>query len=120
MKRSVFFIVMMLYPLLFFAQSILLDQALGEENAAMVEAQMGIYIDEEKTEYLRKVGNRLVSQLEEPLFEYQFHIVTDMSPNAFALPGGYLYVTTGLLPILESYLSLVRIIDQNFKNGEKV
>ena len=47
MKRSVFFIVMMLYPLLFFAQSILLDQALGEENAAMVEAQMGIYNDEE-------------------------------------------------------------------------
>ena len=110
MKRSVFFIVMMLYPLLFFAQSILLDQALGEENAAMVEAQMGIYIDEEKTEYLRKVGNRLVSQLEEPLFEYQFHIVTDMSPNAFALPGGYLYVTTGLLPILESEDELACIV----------
>ena len=84
MKKISLAFVLFLYPLLFFAQSIEFDQKLGEENARMVESQMGIYDDEEKTIYLRKVGNRLVSQLEEPLFNYQFHLVPDMAPNAFA------------------------------------
>jgi predicted Zn-dependent protease len=110
MKRIIIFTVTLLFPVLFFSQSLKLDQLLGEENAKMVEAQMGIYSDAEKTEYLRKVGNRLVAQLEEPLFEYQFHLVPDMAPNAFALPGGYLYVTTGLLPILENEDELACIL----------
>jgi predicted Zn-dependent protease len=84
------------------AQSIDLDKKLGAENAAMVEAQYGIYQDKEKTEYIRRVGERLVSKLEKPLFDYQFHIVPDKSPNAFALPGGYIYITTGLIPLLET------------------
>ena len=84
------------------AQSIDLDKKLGAENAAMVEAQYGIYQDKEKTEYIRRVGERLVSKLENPLFDYQFNIVPDKSPNAFALPGGYIYITTGLIPLLES------------------
>ena len=85
-----------------FAQSIDLDKKLGAENAAMVEAQYGIYQDKEKTEYIRSVGERLVSKLENPLFDYQFHIVPEKSPNAFALPGGYIYITTGLIPLLET------------------
>lgn len=84
------------------SQSTDLDKQLGAENAQMVEAQMGIYNDAKKTAYIRSVGERLLAQLDKPLFDYQFHIVPDKSPNAFALPGGYIYITTGLIPILES------------------
>ena len=97
-------------PIISQAQSLDLDRKLGEENAAMVEAQMGIYADKEKTAYINQVGQRLVSNLEKPLFDYQFHIVPDMSPNAFALPGGYIYITTGLIPLLESEDELACII----------
>jgi len=91
-------------------QNVSLDKQLGAENAKMVEAQMGIYPDEEKTAYIRKVGERLIAQLEKPLFDYQFHIVPELTPNAFALPGGYVYVTTGLIPILESEDELACIL----------
>ena len=101
-KASLLVITVLFLPLILYSQSIELDKELGEQNAKMVELQMGIYEDVEKTEYIRRIGNRLISQLEDPLFDYQFHLVPDMAPNAFALPGGYVYVTTGLIPILES------------------
>ncbi|MGI9530608.1 M48 family metalloprotease [Lutimonas sp.] len=85
-----------------YAQSIELDKELGNQNAKMVAQEMGIYDDQAKTTYLTAVINRLVLNLEEPLFEYEIHIVPDMSPNAFALPGGHLYITTGLIPILQT------------------
>ena len=82
------------------AQSIDLDKQLGAENAKMVSEQMGIYQDEVLTQFVRNVGNRLVSQLENPQFEFQFHVVDDPTPNAFALPGGYVYVTRGILSLI--------------------
>ena len=84
------------------AQSVELDKMLGEENSKMVEAQMGIYQDVEKTDYFARIGNRLLANLKNKKFDYQFKIVPDAAPNAFALPGGYVFITTGLLPIFES------------------
>ena len=54
-------------------QNLSLDKQLGAENAKMVEAQMGIYPDEEKTAYIRRVGERLITQLEKPLFDYPYN-----------------------------------------------
>jgi predicted Zn-dependent protease len=101
-KLSIPLSFLLLIPLFSVSQKLDLDKELGAQNAKMVELQMGIYEDPARTDYIRSVGQRLISQLEKPLFEYQFHLVPDMAPNAFALPGGYVYVTTGLLPILES------------------
>jgi predicted Zn-dependent protease len=102
---SVFFI-----SFLGISQSVKLDKKLGKENAISVEQTMGIYKNVKMTNYLRSVGNRLVSNLNEPLFEYHFNIVPDKSPNAFALPGGYIYITTGLLPLLASEDELACIL----------
>ena len=85
-----------------FAQSIELDKKLGKENAEMVKAQMGIYDDQPKTMYIRSIGNRLLSKLDNKQFNYEFHIVPEASPNAFALPGGHVFITTGILPIIET------------------
>lgn len=93
-----------------YGQNLDLDKQMGKANAEMVASQMGIYENEQMTAYVRSVGERLVAQLDKPLFEYQFHLVEEPSPNAFALPGGYLYVTTGLLPILQSEDELACIL----------
>ena len=86
------------YPAL--AQSIELDKKLGAENAKLIEAQIGLYPDKEMTEYVRSIGNRLVAELKKNPFEFQFHIADDPIPNAFALPGGYVYVTRGILYLI--------------------
>ena len=70
------------------SQNVDLDKRLGAENAKMVEEQMGLYPDKEMTEYIRAIGNKLVAQLDKNPFDFQFHIVDDRVPNAFALPGG--------------------------------
>jgi len=82
------------------SQSVDLDKKLGAENAALVEAQMGLYQDEKMTDYVRKIGNRLVSKLDKNPFEFHFAIADEGVPNAFALPGGYVYVTRGLLSLI--------------------
>ena len=110
MKRISLLIVSLLFSLSFYAQNIDLDKSLGKENAAIVEAENGIYDNADMTNYLQELGDRLVAQLDEPLFEYQFHIIPDPTPNAFALPGGYIYITTGLLPIIKSEDELACII----------
>ncbi len=84
------------------AQKVDYDKEKGKEYADQVEETMGVYDNAEMTAYVNKIGERLVAQLEEPLFDFQFKMVPTSVPNAFALPGGYLYVTTGLIPLLES------------------
>ena len=81
-------------------QSIEVDKELGAENAILVEIQMGLYPDKDMTEYVRSIGNRLVAALDDNPFDFQFHIADDPIPNAFALPGGYVYVTRGILSLM--------------------
>ncbi len=110
MKRIYLVLSLFLASSFLVGQNIELDRQIGRENAAMVKAQMGVYPDTIKTEYIRLVTNRLLDQLEKKLFDYEIHIVPDMSPNAFALPGGHLFITTGMIPILESEDELACII----------
>lgn len=84
------------------AQDISADVKMGAEYAAEIEATMGVYENTKMTKYIADVGDRLVAQLDSALFDFQFKIVPTTVPNAFALPGGYLYVTTGLIPLLET------------------
>ncbi|TRX70650.1 M48 family metalloprotease [Carboxylicivirga sp. M1479] len=84
------------------AQSIEIDKRLGKESAKAVELEMGIYNNEKLSEYVSSLGQRLVSHLDKPLFDYEFHVVDDPIPNAFATPGGYIYVTRGILSIIAS------------------
>lgn len=92
------------------AQNLALDSTLGYKNAQTVAAEMILYEDVAKTAYISSVGNRLVANLEDPLFDYQFHIIADPIPNAFALPGGYIYITTGLIILLQNEDELACIL----------
>ena len=83
-------------------QNVDLDKELGAENHKIVEAQMGLVSDEELSGYVSSIGNRLVPELEKNPFDFQFFVADDPIPNAFALPGGYVYVTRGILSLLIS------------------
>jgi predicted Zn-dependent protease len=102
-KLHLFLIVLLIAFLnVSFGQSVHLDKRLGEENAKLVEDQMGLYPDKAMSDYVRAIGDKLVAQLDKNPFDFQFHIADDRVPNAFALPGGYVYVTRGLLTLITS------------------
>ena len=85
-----------------FAASGNLDVEIGTEGAIAVAAQMGIYEDPVLTDYVTAVGERLIQALADERFTFRFFVVDDQSPNAFALPGGFVFVTRGLLPLLQT------------------
>ncbi len=86
------------------------DKQVGAQSAQAVAIQMGIYDMESLQEYVDKVGQNLVSHLGDQPFEFQFHVVDDPNPNAFALPGGYIYITRGLLMLMNSEDELAGVL----------
>lgn len=77
------------------------DVRLGRETAVKVEQQFPIVQDEQLTRYVQTVGDRLVAalpaQFRQPAFDYQFKVVNASDINAFALPGGPMYVNRGMI-----------------------
>ena len=86
------------------------DAKVGKEAAEGMAAQMGIVDDPELTEYVAAIGRRMVPFAPQRPFEYSFHIVDQAEPNAFALPGGYIYVSRGLLALSNSEDELAGVI----------
>lgn len=71
---------------------------MGAEFAREIESQTKILDNVEWTDYINGIGRRIVSVCDRPDIEYNFKIVDDSTTiNAFALPGGYIYVYSGLL-----------------------
>lgn len=70
-----------------------------------------IFDDEELTAYVRAVGERmaLVSQ-EDRRIDYQFFVLDDAAVNAMAFPGGYIYISRGLLAYLENESQLAAVL----------
>jgi predicted Zn-dependent protease len=85
-----------------FSQDYSVDKKMGAEGKAMVEATMGIYQDSAKTRIVSKIGKQLVNNLATQPFPFEFYIVDDGEPNAFALPGGYVFFTRGILALANS------------------
>ena len=83
---------------------------LGAGVAKQVEEQIGIYHAPETTAYIEAIGNRLVSNLDKNPFEFSFQIVDQPEPNAFAIPGGHVYVSRGLLILANSEDELAGVI----------
>jgi predicted Zn-dependent protease len=99
-KRISFTLLMVLISTIVInAQDVSRDQKMGAEAKKMVETSMGIYDDAAKTKVINELGTRLANHLNNKLFNYEFYIVDMGEPNAFALPGGYIYFTRGILAL---------------------
>jgi predicted Zn-dependent protease len=86
------------------------DRKVGEENAQSVKSQLGLIEDPELVAYVAKVGARLARHAPSRNFGYSFQIVDQETPNAFALPGGYIYVSRGLLTLTNSEDELANVL----------
>jgi predicted Zn-dependent protease len=86
------------------------DERVGQRQAEIVEAEMGFLDDPELAAYVNELGNRLARYAPPRNFDYEFRIVDDASPNAFALPGGYIFISRGLLILSNSEDELANVI----------
>jgi predicted Zn-dependent protease len=86
------------------------EVAMGREAAEQVRTQIGLYSDERLDTYVAGIGRRLAAVSERPDLEWSFKVVDDPEVNAFALPGGYIYITRGLLSYANSEAEVAAVL----------
>ncbi|MFW6137314.1 MAG: M48 family metalloprotease, partial [Candidatus Aminicenantaceae bacterium] len=84
--------------------------ALGRDTDQQIRQRYGIYDDEKLTAYIRDIGKTMVPYTHRPHLEYHFSVLDTPVANAFAVPGGYIYVTRGLLAMMNSEAELAVVI----------
>jgi len=83
---------------------------IGKEEHEKLIKQAPIYQNERLQAYVEQVGQRLAAISHRPDLEYHFTIIDSPDINAFALPGGYVYINRGLLTLLTSEDQLAAVL----------
>lgn len=84
--------------------------AMGLQAAQQVAVQTGSYDDTLTQGYVSRLGLELAAQSERPQLPWKFTVVDDRQVNAFALPGGFIYVTRGILASMNSEAELAGVL----------
>jgi len=84
--------------------------SIGQESDPQIKQEMGVYNDPELQRYVTDIGQRMAKISERPTLPWRFTIVDVPAVNAFAVPGGFIYITRGILPFLDSEAELAGVI----------
>jgi predicted Zn-dependent protease len=83
---------------------------IGQQSDTDIRKEMGVYPDEALQAYVDGLGQRLAAASHRPNLQWHFAVVDVAAVNAFALPGGYIYVTRGILPYLDNEAELAGVL----------
>jgi len=73
------------------------EESLGRKFSLVAQAQLPLVQDYTVRRYVQRLGQQIVARLEQPAFPYQFAVVHESHINAFSVPGGYIYIHSGLI-----------------------
>jgi predicted Zn-dependent protease len=83
---------------------------MGRQYDQQIVAEMGLYPDSGWQRYVQELGSRLAAGSERPHLPWTFRVVDDPVVNAFALPGGFIYVTRGILAHFNTEAQLAGVL----------
>jgi len=83
---------------------------MGRQNAQSVQQSIGYYDDAAVQAYVAGIGQKMAAASERPQLPWEFHVVNDAAINAFALPGGFIYVTRGLMTSITNEAELATVV----------
>src|SRR5438093_8111367 len=86
------------------------EREIGAKMAAQVRAEKRIYSDPAVNDYVNRTGQHIARLSDRPDLPYRFTVVEDKSLDAFAVPGGYVYIHTGLLRELDNQAQLAGVL----------
>ncbi len=90
--------------------SIAEERAIGEYFMREMRSRMKLVEDPEVEDYIQSLGYRLVSQSDSQYFGFSFFVVEDGAINAFAAPGGYIGINSGLITTSESESEVASVV----------
>jgi predicted Zn-dependent protease len=83
---------------------------MGQQAAQEISQQLGLVDNQELQQYVQRVGAELAAQSERPNLPWTFRVVDDPTPNAFALPGGFIFMTRGMMDLMDSEAELAAVL----------
>jgi predicted Zn-dependent protease len=83
---------------------------MGKETDISIRQEYGIYEDEALNAYVRSIGEMMVPNTHRPALPYHFAVLDTPIENAFAAPGGYIYITRGMLALMNDEAGLAVIL----------
>ena len=86
------------------------ERKLGKEFYENLEKNKILYHNARVEEYITKLGMLIVSTIPKSPFEYHFSVIKSSAVNAFATPGGYVYVNLGLINLVENESELASVL----------
>jgi len=86
------------------------EKKLGKKVLLEIEKEADFVRDLNIQTFIEKVGYSLLDQVGPNPFEYKFYVINALDPNAFAIPGGYIFVTTGLIVLAENEQELAGVL----------
>jgi predicted Zn-dependent protease len=84
--------------------------AMGAQGAASVSQSIGVVDDPALQTYVQELGSRMALASERPHLPWSFSVLDDPTPNAFAFPGGYIFITRGLMGLMGNEAELVSVL----------
>jgi len=84
--------------------------AMGQQADSQVIASIGLYPDPALQSYVQDIGKKLAATSERPNLPWTFRVVDDPAVNAFAIPGGFVYVTRGILTHMTNEAELATVM----------
>ena len=86
------------------------EKELGDRLALEIQQKVDMVNDPLIKAYVDEVGRRLVEESHDRRFDYRFYVVKEQTPNAFAIPGGHIFVTSGLIQFVDTEDELAGVI----------
>lgn len=86
------------------------ERALGEDNARQINEQVPLVTDPEVSAYINDLGRSIASRTSRSSLEWRFYVVDSRQVNAFAVPGGFIYVNRGLVERAETMSELAGVL----------
>ena len=87
------------------------EMALGSDAAREILQSSQVSNDTKQTQRLNRVGKRVAEASGQSDYKWEFHLIEDAkTPNAFVLPGGKVFVYTGILPFMSSDDELAAVV----------
>ena len=83
---------------------------MGRQGSADAIAAYGLVADPALQSYVSAIGQTLAARTERPKLAWEYHVIDDAAVNAFAMPGGYIFVTRGLLTHMTNEAQLASVL----------
>ena len=86
------------------------ENTVGAQEHERIIAQYGLYEDKAINSYIEEIGKRVTQKTERPEIDYKFYVLDSPIVNAFAVPGGYIYISRGLLGLANSEAQVAAVL----------